>query len=171
MTIGTRIKNKREELGIAQVELARKIGCTKQTIYKYENDIVTNIPSDNVEKLANALNTTPAYLMGWDKTSKKSRSSEATVSPKYIKIPVLGYVAAGIPTDAVENIIDWEEIPAEMAKNDEYFGLVINGDSMEPRICKGDVVIVRKQSDIDSGDIAIVIIDGERGTCKNIQTV
>ena len=168
MTIGTRIKNKREELGIAQVELARKIGCTKQTIYKYENDIVTNIPSDNVEKLASALNTTPAYLMGWDKTSKNNISSESTASPKYIKIPVLGYVAAGIPTDAVENIIDWEEIPAEMAKNAEYFGLVINGDSMEPRICKGDVVIVRKQSDIDSGDIAIVIIDGERGTCKKV---
>ena len=78
MTIGTRIKNKREELGIAQVELARKIGCTKQTIYKYENDIVTNIPSDNVEKLANALNTTPAYLMGWDNAADSIQTSIST---------------------------------------------------------------------------------------------
>lgn len=115
---------------------------------------------DKIELLSNYFGISKSDLVE-EKPSVQSDS-------KYIKIPVLGYVAAGMPSDAVENIIDWEEIPAEMARCGEYFGLVINGDSMEPRMCKGDVVIVRKQSDIDSGDIAIVIVNGDRGTCKKV---
>lgn len=66
MTIGDRIRKRREELDIPQSELARMTECSKQTIYKYEYNIVTNIPSDKIEKISKALNTTPAYLMGWD---------------------------------------------------------------------------------------------------------
>lgn len=66
MAIGKRIKALRENLSITQEELAKRIGTTKQNIYKYENEIVTNIPSDKIESLANILNTTPAYLMGWE---------------------------------------------------------------------------------------------------------
>lgn len=66
MTKGQRIKAKREELNIGQTELANKIQVSKQTLYKYENDIVTNIPSDKIELLSKALNTTPAYIMGWE---------------------------------------------------------------------------------------------------------
>lgn len=66
MNIGKRIKTKRELLGISQTELAQKINVSKQTLYKYENGIVTNIPSDKIELLAQKLNTTPAYLMGWE---------------------------------------------------------------------------------------------------------
>lgn len=79
MTIGKRIKNKREELGIPQVELAKKIGCSKQTLYKYENDIITNIPSDNIEKIAYMLEITPAYLMGWEDEIKKSPELDVEV--------------------------------------------------------------------------------------------
>ena len=66
MTKGQRIKQKRESLGIGQTDLANKIGVSKQTLYKYENDIITNIPSDVIEKLSHALGCTPAYIMGWD---------------------------------------------------------------------------------------------------------
>jgi transcriptional regulator with XRE-family HTH domain len=66
MTKGERIRAKREELGISQTDLANSVGISKQTLYKYENDIVTNIPSDIIEKLANKLNCSPAYIMGWD---------------------------------------------------------------------------------------------------------
>lgn len=66
MTIGDRIKEKREENSLTQTELAKAIHSTKQTIYKYEMNIVTNIPSDKIEKIAKILNTTPAYLMGWE---------------------------------------------------------------------------------------------------------
>ncbi len=65
MTIGERIKNRRRALGISQVSLADKIGVSKQSLYKYECGIITNIPSDKIEELASALGTTPAYLMGW----------------------------------------------------------------------------------------------------------
>lgn len=66
MTKGQRIRKKREEMGIAQSGLAESIGVSKQTLYKYENDIVTNIPSDKVEALAKELDTTPQYIMGWN---------------------------------------------------------------------------------------------------------
>lgn len=66
MTIGERIRKKREQMHFGLTELAEKVNITKQALYKYENDIVTNIPSNKIEELAKALNTTPAYLMGWD---------------------------------------------------------------------------------------------------------
>lgn len=66
MTKGQRIKSQRECLGISQTELANKIGVSKQTLYKYENDIVTNIPSDVIERLSHCLEVSPAYIMGWN---------------------------------------------------------------------------------------------------------
>ena len=116
---------------------------------------------DKIELMSNYFGISKSDLVE-DKRHNSEHSSNS------VRIPVLGYVAAGIPMDAVENIIDWEEIPVEMARNGEHFGLVINGDSMEPRMCKGDVVIVKKQPDIESGDIAIVIINGDNGTCKKV---
>lgn len=89
-------------------------------------------------------------------------------SPKGIRIPVLGKVAAGIPIEAITDIEDWEEIPQSMAKTGEYFALKIAGKSMEPRMMDGDVVIVRRQSDVDSGDIAVVLVNGNDATVKQI---
>lgn len=94
--------------------------------------------------------------------SKKSQS-------KGVKINVLGRVAAGIPIEAVEDIIDTEEISQEMAATGEFFGLQIHGDSMEPRMCEGDVVIVRKQDDAESGDIVIAMVNGDDATCKRLR--
>lgn len=85
-----------------------------------------------------------------------------------IKIPVLGRVPAGIPLEAIEDIIDYEEIPEKLAKDGEFFCLQIKGDSMEPRICEGDVVIVRKQEDAESGDLVIAMINGNEATCKRL---
>lgn len=84
------------------------------------------------------------------------------------EIPVLGRVAAGIPINAVTEIIDTEEISEEMARTGEYFGLKIKGDSMEPRIYDGDVVIVRQQDDAESGDIVIAMVNGDDATCKRL---
>lgn len=88
---------------------------------------------------------------------------------KGIVINVLGRVAAGIPIEAVEDIIDTEEITEDMAKTGNFFGLQINGDSMEPRMCAGDVVIVRQQDDAESGDIVIAMINGNDATCKRLR--
>ena len=66
MTKGQRIRSRRKELNIGQTDLAEKISVSKQTLYKYEADIVTNIPSDKIEALANALDVSPGYIMGWE---------------------------------------------------------------------------------------------------------
>ncbi|MGN1139511.1 MAG: LexA family protein, partial [Ruminococcus sp.] len=84
-------------------------------------------------------------------------------------IPVLGTVRAGYPSEAIENILDYEEISEEMARNGEYFALSVKGDSMEPRFTDGDVVIVRKQEDINNGDIAIIMVNGDEATIKKVQ--
>lgn len=168
MTVGERIKEIREKTGMSQVEFASKMNVSKQTLYKYENNIITNIPSDKVEAAAKIGDVSPSYLMGWDSilsegfyTQKKSKN--ATI------INVLGRVAAGIPLDAIEEIIDTEEISQAMASDGEYFGLRITGDSMEPRIKDGDVVIVRRQSDADDGDLVIALVNGNDAVCKRLK--
>lgn len=86
-----------------------------------------------------------------------------------IKIPVLGEIPAGIPIEAVEDIIDYEEISEDMAKRGEYFGLKVKGDSMMPTIKDGDVVIIRQQDDAESGKICVVMINGDDATLKEIK--
>lgn len=94
--------------------------------------------------------------------------SDSDSSPAGVRIPIFGNVAAGIPIEAITDIEDYEEIPAEMARGGEYVALRIHGRSMEPRMMDGDVVIVRLQDDVDSGDIAIVFVNGCDATCKQV---
>lgn len=86
-----------------------------------------------------------------------------------VKIPVLGSVAAGIPIEAVEDVLDYEEITPELATTGEFFALKIKGHSMEPRIMDGDVVVVRCQDDVDSGDVAVVLVNGDEATVKKVK--
>lgn len=86
-----------------------------------------------------------------------------------VTINVLGRVAAGIPIEAIECIVDTEEITEAMATTGEFFGLQINGNSMEPKMSKGDVVIVRQQDDAESGDTVIVTVNGTDATCKRLR--
>lgn len=157
-----KLKSARKATGISQKDIAKKLFISQQAYAKYETGAATPNP-ETLKRIAEIFNVSTDYLLGNNQVSKKQ-----TENPSVVKIPVLGEVAAGFPMFADENIIDYEEIPAEMAKNDDYFALKIHGDSMEPRICSGDVVIVRKQSDVDSGDIAIVIVNGDLGTCKKV---
>lgn len=84
-------------------------------------------------------------------------------------IPVYGHIAAGIPISAIEDIIGQEEISEEMAMHGEYIALQIKGDSMEPKISNGDVVIIRLQENIESGEIAAVYVNGNDVTLKKIK--
>lgn len=173
--IGRRIKERREELKMTQQELADRLGYrNKSSIAKIEtgtNDIVQS----KVVEFAKVLDTTVADLMGWTVTEEAANvvSTLATKalkeSKKGVSIKVLGRVAAGVPIEAVEDIIDTEEITEELAKTGEFFGLQLHGNSMEPRMCEGDVVIVRKQADAESGDIVIAMINGDDATCKRLR--
>lgn len=113
---------------------------------------------DKIELLANHWGVEKSDLVEPPKR-KKSK----------FKIPVLGCVRAGYPLEAVENILDYEEISEEMARQGDFFALQVQGDSMEPRFTDGDVVIIRKQEDVDSGDIAIMLVNGDEATIKKIQ--
>lgn len=168
MTVGERIKNLREQLGFSQVDFADKINVSKQTLYKYENNIITNIPSDKIELAAKIGNISPAYLMGWDNNVVPITNGTKRKSPG-VSINVLGRVAAGVPIEAIEDVIDTEEISEEMAASGNYFGLQIHGDSMEPKMSEGDVVIVRQQDDAESGEVVIAMVNGDEATCKRLK--
>lgn len=110
-----------------------------------------------------------AIIQGWNKTIDTEALADDT--RKYEKgclIPVLGNVVAGIPIEAVEEILDWEEISVKLARTGEFFGLRIQGDSMSPRILEGDVVIVKQQPDADTGDIVIAKVNGDDACCKRL---
>lgn len=157
MTIGQKIKALRITKELSQDDLARYLNITRQAVYKYENGIITNIPIDKIERLASLFGVSPEYLTGWESNSST------------VRIPVYGRVAAGIPTEGITDITDYEEIDAAMAANGEYIALTIHGHSMEPRFTEGDVVIIRKQPDIEDGQIAVVMINGDDATVKRVR--
>lgn len=154
-----RLKTLRIQRKMTQSELAKKIYISQPAYSKYEVGTASPNP-ETLSKIADALDVSVDYLLG---------SDSQTARPGYIRIPVLGRVAAGIPIDAIEEVIDWEDISAEVAGDGEYFGLQIKGHSMEPKISDGDVVIVRRQPDVDSGDIAVVLVNGDDATVKRIK--
>lgn len=154
-----RIKELRAQKGIKQTELAKVLSVSQAALSgyetgKYEADLAT------YKKIAEYFGVSVDYLLGG---SEKSSKSDA------IRIPVLGRVAAGIPIEAIEEIIDYEELDAEEYGHGEYFGLKIAGQSMEPKISDGDVVIVRRQPDVESGEIAVVLVNGYDATVKRIK--
>ncbi len=99
----------------------------------------------------------------------EEHSNKSNLTTKAVTINVLGRVAAGIPIEATTEIIDTEEIPEEMAKTGDFFALKIKGNSMEPRIMDGDVVIVRKQDEAENGDVIIAMVNGDDATCKRLR--
>ena len=137
---------------------------------------------DKIQKIAEYFGVEPDWLSGKSefKTKKEmlqhfddvyntpALQSDVFRLEKGMKIPVLGEVAAGQPIFAEENYIGSEEISEELASTGEFFGLKIKGDSMSPRIMEGDTVIVRQQDDAESGDIVIVLINGDSATCKRL---
>lgn len=155
-----RFKEARMALKLNQKEVADKLNVTTATYCRYEKGQISPDPK-MLKKIAYVLGVSIDYLVG--------NEAESQVGSQFTKIPVLGTVRAGIPMEAVTDIQDYEEIPEAMARNGEYFALRISGDSMSPRICDGDVVIVRKQETVDDGQLAIVLVNGDEATVKEIR--
>lgn len=155
--------NKLEELrkakGITMKETALQLGMPYTTYVSYEKG-QREPNSDVLIKFADFYDTTVDFILGVEK------DIDIPAATTGVMIPVLGYVRAGVPMTAVENIIDYEEISKEDAAKGDHFGLVIKGDSMEPKFSEGDVVIVRKQETVENGEIAVVLINGDDATVK-----
>lgn len=157
-----RIKELRIKKGLSQEQLAKILNIDRSTINKYESG--KNKPNRYVGKLANLFGVSTDYILGIDDQERK----EASPPPKGVKIPVLGYVAAGVPIEAITDIEDYEEITAEMAEKGEYFALKVEGYSMSPRIMPGDIAIVKVQKTCSNGDLCIVQINGNEVTMKQV---
>ena len=158
---GTRIKELRKQKKLTQKQLADRINVDCSSVTKWETG-KANPDFEKQKFLADFFNVSIDYLLGRETTPQSADTK------KGIRIPVLGNVAAGIPIEAIEDIIDYEEISEDMASRGQYFGLKIKGSSMEPRIKEGDVVIVREQPEVESGDVAIVLVNGDSATCKKV---
>lgn len=145
------VKNK------TQSDICMDLGFTASTV----SDWVNAKKYPRVDKMQALADYFGIYL-----SDLRDEHDDNILKSKASVIPVLGYVRAGIPIEAVEEILDYEEISDEMARTGEHFALKIKGDSMEPRMREGDVVIVRKQSVVDNGDIAVVLVNGDDATVK-----
>lgn len=127
--------------------------------------------------LSKALNVSEAWLMGFDVPMERhvtDRSVDLSEGVPFdggdiCRIPILGNVIAGSPCEAVECIEGYVDIPSDWVRGGaEFFALKVKGDSMEPRMFEGDVVIVRKQSTVSSGQIAIVLVENSEATIKKV---
>lgn len=164
--LNKRIKEKRTALGLTLVELASKVGVRDATIQRYESGEIKNIKKSTIVKLAKALNTTPAYLMGWEEDSIDIFSiPNITPIPKTKKIPLIGEIACGTPILAEQNITDYLNIDIDINCD---FALTCKGNSMiNARIFDGDIVLIKHQPDVENSEIAAVMIDGE-ATLKRV---
>ena len=162
MPINDVLKARRAELDMTLEDVARIVGVTRATIQKYENGIISNIPSDKIELLAAALHTTPAYLMGWEESSPDN----ILPMPGVKRVPRLGMIACGEPITAEENIEGYDDVPDWVHCD---FSLTCRGDSMiNARIFDGDIVCIRRQNTVENGEIAAVLIDNE-ATLKRVR--
>ncbi|WP_302349238.1 LexA family transcriptional regulator [uncultured Megasphaera sp.] len=162
-SFGAKLKSCRKDMSLSQRELGQKIGVAESTISLYESN--KRFPdAETLQKISSLFNVSLDYLLG-NAPCKKPDSP----SGRGVRIPVLGRVVAGIPIEAVEEILDYEEITPELAVTGEFFALKIRGHSMEPRMMEGDVVIVRRQDDVESGDVAIVLVNGNEATVKRVK--
>lgn len=151
------------EKGITQAEIVAATGCSSATVSDWFNG--KKYPRPNrVQHIADYLGVFMSELT----QSEEEASLNGHHGPG-IRIPVLGRVQAGIPIEAVEEILDYEEITPAMASTGEHFALRIRGTSMEPRMRDGDVIIVRKQEAADTGDTAVVLVNGDEATVKQIK--
>ena len=158
----TKLKELRKSRGMTLDELAERVGTSKQTIHRYENGIITNVPPKKVESLANALGTTPGELMGWDDEPDETYGA-VPVTVK--RLPVLGDIACGMPIYAEERHESFVTVADGI---DADFCLKAHGDSMiGARIFDGDVVFIRSQSAVENGEIAAVIL-GDEATLKRV---
>lgn len=159
-----RLKEARTKCDKTQVDVAKAIGISQNT-YSYWETGKSKIDDDSLRRLADYFGVTVDYLLCRDNKKTPSENGER----KGVRIPVYGRIAAGIPISAIQEIIDYEEIPEDMLKHGEYIALKVKGDSMEPRIADGDVVIIRIQETVENGEVAAVYVNGNDVTLKRVR--
>lgn len=159
------VKELRERAGMQQKEVALAVGVSRPTVSEWEHQ--KKDPSgERLLRLAELFKVDPGIVLGYQIGEKEIEAS----STDALRIPVLGIIPAGIPLEAITDIIDWEEIPAAMTKGEqEYFALQVKGSSMYPEYRDGDVVIVRKQETCESGQDVVAMVNTDDATFKRFK--
>jgi len=162
-----RLRNIRKSTGINQKEFAEIFGVNKTTYNRYESGDTKTMPGDLIEAISKKFDINPAWLMGFENTDKYMIHEKANQNVR--RLPVLGKIAAGIPILAQEDLIDYEYVPEGIHAD---FCLKVQGDSMiGARILDGDIVYIRQQQEVETGEIAAVLIDGEEATLKRVYMI
>lgn len=171
--VGERLKYSRELRNISLEKAGEVVGVHKSTILRWERGNTEKFKIPTLEILAQLYNVNPAWLMGYDVPMERTFDNNIVGLPQKAEgsaiVLIYGTIPAGIPMECIEDIIDTEEIPTDMLKGGkQYFGLKINGDSMEPDYLDGDIVIFQKQDDCENGDDCCIMVNGSDGTFKRV---
>lgn len=178
MTLGKLIAKYRKEQGLSLSDFASLVGASKGYIHIIEQEVnpaTGKPPIPRTKMLASIANvmgielTKLLELIDETSTENKNELDDTLIIRKKRTIPVLGSVIAGVPIEAIEDIVDYEEIGEDILKTGtEFFGLKVKGDSMSPMLLEGDTLIIKKQSDCENGNIAVVLVNGNEATVKKI---
>ena len=154
------LKKRREELNLSQESVAESIGVTKATVSKWEKGDIANMKRDKIALLAKVLKVSPLSILGLEDVSDSDR----------VMIPILGTIMCGEPILAEENIEGYREEIADFLPSGELFFLKTKGDSMVPTVPENSYVLLRKEEDVEDGEIAAVIINGDNeATLKRVK--
>ena len=151
------IREKRLEMGMTMKQLGQRVGVTAATVSRWESGEIATLKAKTIQQVADALHLSPLTFIGKD-------MSRVDI----VKIPIVRHVVTGTSVFAQENIEGMVPINKDNAKG-VMFALKVIDHSMEPHIQEGDLLIIRKQEDVDSGDIAIVMINGDESTVKQVK--
>lgn len=167
-TFQNRLKKAMKMKNIKQVDLVEKTGLDKTLINKYLSGI-TNARQQKLTKLADALNVNEVWLMGYDVPMQRDLTIGTSLASKSAVVFVYGSIPAGIPMECIEDIIDTEEISADMLRGGkQYFGLRVKGNSMEPEYLDGDTLILEKAYNCENGEDCVIMVNGNDGTFKRV---
>jgi len=158
---GKRLRQLREDANMSLRELSSLIGIGYATIGKYERGEVVNLKQSTIARLAEVFNVRPSYLLGYDVLDARE------IAPQGM-LPVIGLASAGKGVIAAEDVLYYERADEQYC-NSMYFYLEVTGDSMSPKIDDGDLVLVHRQTSVDSGSIGVFIVDGEEGYVKKVE--
>ncbi len=176
-----RLEAKLKEYDIKQNELAKILNISESTVGKWILGKSMPRTMGLIQQIADYFHVGKSYFLEESPSPRPSKQDATPLPPadglpvipiddRNFRVPVVGRVAAGQPIVADEEIIGYEYIDNKYSKDGhEYFGLRIVGKSMEPTIMDGDIVIVRRQDYVENGEIAIVLIDGEEATAKEVK--
>ena len=167
MGIGSIVAARRRELGLTLEEIAVHVGVSRSTVMKWEKGHIREMRRDKLVKLAEILRLDPAALVEGESRAEPPLPGEPYRVESLSRVPIVGSVKAGYNGLAYEDIEGYETM-ADLKNPEEYILLRVTGDSMQPQIMPGDLVLMHKQEDVESGEIAVCLIDGDEGTVKKV---